>query len=271
VCRFEPEMLAELAQREGLVHDLRDAIARGTMALDLQAQVDRWGRVLGAEALLRWTRRGTPVSPTVFIPIAEESGLIVPLGEWVLQRACELLVTWSGHPATQALTLAVNVSARQFNQTRFVDGVRQALAATGADPSRLKLEITETTILGDLAEAAVKLTALRAQGIRISLDDFGTGYSSLTYLSRLPLDQLKIDQSFVACLPEDANGAMVAQTIIGMGRGLGLEVIAEGVETAAQRQFLMTQGCDVFQGYLIGRPMSPAEFEAMLEENPAPV
>jgi diguanylate cyclase (GGDEF)-like protein/PAS domain S-box-containing protein len=271
VCRFEPEMLAELAQREGLVHDLRDAIAQGAMALELQAQVDRWGRVLGAEALLRWTRRGTPVPPTVFIPIAEESGLIVPLGEWVLQRACKLLVAWSERPATRALTLAVNVSARQFNQTRFVDGVRNALATSGADPSRLKLEITETTILGDLDEAAVKLTALRGQGIRISLDDFGTGYSSLTYLSRLPLDQLKIDQSFVACLPEDANGAMVAQTIIGMGRGLGLEVIAEGVETTAQRQFLMTQGCDVFQGYLIGRPMPPAEFEAMLEKNPAPV
>jgi diguanylate cyclase (GGDEF)-like protein len=271
VRRFEPEMLAELAQREGLVHDLRDAIAQGAMALDLQSQVDRWGRVLGAEALLRWTRRGTPVSPTMFIPIAEESGLILPLGDWVLQRACELLVAWSRRPAMQALTLAVNVSARQFNQSRFVDGVRNALASSGADPSRLKLEITETTILGDLAEAAVKLTALRAQGIRISLDDFGTGYSSLTYLSRLPLDQLKIDQSFVACLPEDANGAMVAQTIIGMGRGLGLEVIAEGVETPAQRQFLMTQGCDVFQGYLIGRPMPPAEFEAMLEKNPAPV
>ncbi|CAM5473482.1 Diguanylate cyclase OS=Rhodanobacter lindaniclasticus OX=75310 GN=B1991_07580 PE=4 SV=1 [Rhodanobacter lindaniclasticus] len=271
VSRFEPEMLAELAQREGLVHDLRDAIAQGVMELDLQAQVDRRGRVVGAEALLRWTRRGTPMSPTTFIPIAEESGLILPLGDWVLQRACELLLAWSGHPATQTLSLAINVSALQFAQPRFVDGVRHVLAATGADPSRLKLEITETTILEDLAEAAAKLTALRAQGIRISLDDFGTGYSSLTYLSRLPLDQLKIDQSFVACLPEDANGAMVAQTIIGMGRGLGLEVIAEGVETAAQRQFLMTQGCDVFQGYLIGRPMPPAEFEAMLANDPASV
>ena len=271
VCRFEPEMLAELAQRDGLVHDLRDAIAQGAMALNLQAQVDRYGRVLGAEALLRWTRRGVAISPTVFIPVAEESGLILPLGDWVLQRACELLVAWSSRPAPQSLTLAINVSARQFAQPHFVDGVCQALAATGADPSRLKLEITETTIMDDLAEAAVKLTALRAQGIRISLDDFGTGYSSLTYLSRLPLDQLKIDQSFVACLPEDANGAMVAQTIIGMGRGLGLEVIAEGVETIAQRQFLLTQGCDVFQGYLIGHPLPPAEFEATLEAHPAPV
>ena len=271
VHHFEPEMLAELAQREGLVQDLRDAIAENAMSLDLQAQTDRWGRVVGAEALLRWNRRGTPVSPCVFIPIAEESGLILPLGEWVLQRACELLVAWSARPATQALSLAINVSARQFAQPRFVEGVRQVLAATGADPARLKFEITETTILDDLAEAAVKLTALRAQGIRISLDDFGTGYSSLTYLSRLPLDQLKIDQSFVACLPEDTNGAMVAQTIIGMGRGLGLEVIAEGVETMAQRQFLMTQGCDAFQGYLIGRPMPPAEFEAMLQEDPASV
>ena len=270
VQHFEPEMLAELAQREGLVHDLRNAIADNAMSLELQAQTDRWGRVVGAEALLRWNRRGTPVSPCVFIPVAEESGLILPLGEWVLRRACELLVAWSARPVTQSLSLAINVSARQFAQARFVDGVRKMLTATGADPTRLKFEITETTILDDLAEAAVKLTALRAQGIRISLDDFGTGYSSLTYLSRLPLDQLKIDQSFVACLPEDANGAMVAQTIIGMGRGLGLEVIAEGVETAAQRQFLMTQGCDAFQGYLIGRPMPPTEFEAMLEQ-PAPV
>jgi len=271
VCRFEPEMLAELAQREGLVHDLRDAIVQDGIALDLQAQVDRWGRVLGAEALLRWTRRGTPVSPTVFIPIAEESGLILPLGDWVLQRACELLAAWSHRPATQSLTLAINVSARQFAQPGFVEGVRHALETTGADPSLLKLELTETTILDDLAEAATKLSALRAQGIRISLDDFGTGYSSLTYLSRLPLDQLKIDQSFVACLPEDANGAMVAQTIIGMGRGLGLEVIAEGVETMAQRQFLMTQGCDVFQGFLVGHPMPPADFETMLEKDPASV
>jgi len=271
VCRFEPEMLAELAQREALVHDLRNAIASGTLTLDLQAQADRWGKVLGAEALLRWTRpNGTQVPPGAFVPLAEENGLILPLGDWVLRRACEQLVAWSTHPSTRALSLAINVSARQFAQPRFVDGVRQALAATGADPARLKLEITETTILEDLADAATKLTALRAQGIRISLDDFGTGYSSLTYLSRLPLDQLKIDQSFVACLPEDANGAMVAQTIIGMGRGLGLEVIAEGVETAAQRQFLMSQGCDIFQGYLIGRPMPPSEFEAMLEKNPAP-
>jgi len=266
VCRFEPTMQAELAQREAFVSDLRRAIADETLELHLQAQVNRRGRVIGAEMLLRWTRPGgAQVSPELFIPIAEENGLILPLGDWVLRQACARLVAWSEQPSSRGLSLAINVSARQFAQPGFVDDVRQVLAATGADPARLTLEITETVILGDLAQAAAKLARLRAQGIRISLDDFGTGYSSLAYLSRLPLDQLKIDHAFVARLPEDANDAMVAQTIIGMGRGLGLEVVAEGVETVAQRDFLMTQGCDGFQGYLISRPMPLAMFELMLE------
>ncbi|CAM5634810.1 EAL domain-containing protein [Rhodanobacter lindaniclasticus] len=263
--RFDPEMLAELTQREALAHDLRAAIGTEALELHLQAQTDRQGRVVGAEALLRWTRAsGEKIPPGLFIPIAEDNGLILPLGDWVLRRACELLVGWSTQPLTRELSLAANVSARQFAQPGFVDSVRQALAATGADPARLKLEITETAILDDLAEAAIKLNELRAHGIRISLDDFGTGYSSLSYLSRLPLDQLKIDQSFVAHLPDDANHAMVAQTIIGMGCGLGLEVIAEGVETVEQRTFLLAQGCNAFQGYLIARPLPLRDFEALL-------
>lgn len=265
VLRFDPEMLAELARREDLVQELRAAIGDDALDLYLQPQADRDGRVVSAEALLRWVRRdGRQVPPDAFIPIAEENGLIVALGSWVLHRACEQLVAWSADPVASALSLAVNVSAHQFAQAGFVDSVLEALAATGASPAQLKLEVTESAILGDLADAAMKLSRLRAQGIRISLDDFGTGYSSLAYLSRLPIDQLKIDKSFVMRLPGDATDAMVAQTIIGMGRGLGLEVMAEGVETEAQRRFLAQHGCDAFQGFLIARPLPAAEFSALL-------
>jgi diguanylate cyclase (GGDEF)-like protein/PAS domain S-box-containing protein len=271
VRRFAPVMQVELARHENLVRDLRRAIAGEAFDLYLQAQVNRQGRVTGAEALLRWSRPGgEPVSPGLFVPIAEENGLIVPIGDWVLRRSCEQLVAWSTRPATRRLSLAVNVSAHQFVRPEFVAGVRQALATTGADPARLKLEITESAVLGDLTDAATKLSRLRALGIQISLDDFGTGYSSLSYLSRLPLDQLKIDQSFVARLPDGANDAMLVQTIIGMGRGLGMEVIAEGVETQAQWDFLMAHGCDAFQGYLISKPIPRAAFEALLDRMPAP-
>ena len=267
VCRFEPAMQAELAHHESLVHDLRRAIAEQALDLHLQPQVDRSGEVVGAEALLRWTRpSGEQVPPDVFIPIAEETGLIFPLGDWVLRRACAYLVAWSAQPSMRGISLAVNVSARQFAQPELLDSVRGALAATGAVASLLKLEITETAVLVDFHETAAKLAELRAIGVKVSLDDFGTGYSSLAYLTRLPLDQLKIDRSFVDRLPEDRNDAMVAQTIIGMGRGLGLEVIAEGVETEAQRNFLMAQGCDAFQGYLVARPMPRSAFEAMLDD-----
>ena len=267
VCRFEPAMHAELVHHEALVQDLRRAIVDETFDLHLQAQVDRAGEVIGAEALLRWTRpSGERVPPDVFIPIAEDNGLIFPLGDWVLRRACACLVAWSTQPSLRDLSLAVNVSARQFAQSGFVDSVRGALSSTGAVASRLKLEITETAVLEDFHETAAKLAELRALGVKVSLDDFGTGYSSLAYLTRLPLDQLKIDRSFVDRLPEDRNDAMVAQTIIGMGRGLGLDVIAEGVETEAQRSFLMAQGCDAFQGYLVARPMPREAFEAMLDQ-----
>ncbi|HKZ12122.1 MAG TPA: EAL domain-containing protein [Rhodanobacteraceae bacterium] len=267
VCRFEPAMHAELVHHEELVQDLRRAIIDETFDLHLQAQVDRAGQVIGAEALLRWMRpSGERVPPDVFIPIAEDNGLIFPLGDWVLRRACAYLVAWSAQASLRDLSLAVNVSARQFAQAGFVDSVRGALSTTGAVASRLKLEITETAVLEDFHETAAKLAELRAIGVKVSLDDFGTGYSSLAYLTRLPLDQLKIDRSFVDRLTEDRNDAMVAQTIIGMGRGLGLDVIAEGVETEAQRNFLMAQGCDAFQGYLIARPVPREAFEALLDE-----
>lgn len=270
VRRFELGMQAELVRHEELIHELRGAIDGEALDLHLQAQVDREGTVVGAEALVRWTRRcGESVSPALFIPLAENNGLIVQLGDWVLRRACRELVAWATRPRARGLSLAVNVSARQFALPDYVDRVRAILAETGANPAQLKLEITESAVLNDLADAAVKLRELRTLGIRASLDDFGIGYSSLTYLARLPLDQLKIDQSFVARLPDDSSDAIVAHSIVRLGRGLGLEVIAEGVETGAQWQFLMEQGCDAFQGYLFGRPMPCAEFNAKLEERVA--
>ena len=263
VRRFEPAMLSEVEQHDALVQDLRQAIDDRALELYLQGQVDHDGRVLGAEALLRWTRPdGERVSPDRFIPIAEDNGLIEAIGSWVLGESCRLLTAWEDPEDLRGLCLAVNVSARQFAARGFVEHVLEVLARAGANPTRLKLEVTESTILDDIEEAAAKLRRLRQRGIRVSLDDFGTGYSSLAYLSRLPLDQLKIDKSFVARLPEDANDSMVAQTIIGMGRGLGLEVIAEGVETEAQLAFLRAQGCDAFQGYLYSRPIPAAEFPA---------
>ncbi len=267
-CSFEPAMQVALEQQEAMNSDLLNAITRETGELDLhlQLQIDREGQAVGAEALLRWTRpNGERVPPDMFIPFAEQNGLILPLGDWVLQRACARLAQWAGQPLTRDLALSINVSAKQFEQPGFVEDVRRALDRSGANPARLKLEITETAILGDIDEIAAKLRELRDLGIQISLDDFGTGYSSLSYLSRLPLDQLKIDRSFVSRLPADENDATVAQTIIVMGRGLGLEVIAEGVETAEQRDFLCEHGCDAFQGYLFSRPLPLAEFEAMLQ------
>ena len=273
VTRFDPAMVQKLERQEALANDLLRAVGGDIGGLDLHyhLQIDREGRAVGAEALLRFTQPdGTRVGPDTFIPLAEENGLILPLGDWVLQRACQRLAAWATQPHTRGLALAINVSARQFVQPGFVEDVERALARSGADPSLLKLEITESTLLGDLEGVAAKLARLRALGIHISLDDFGTGYSSLAYLSRLPLDQLKIDRTFVSRLPEDGNDATVAQTIIGMARGLSLEVIAEGVETAAQRDFLVAHGCDGFQGYLFARPLPLADFERLLQEHYAP-
>lgn len=272
VRRFEPFMQSELLRREALLEDLRHALANDAFTVHMQALTDRTGQITGAEMLLRWTRPcGEAVSPGEFIPVAEDSGLIIPIGDWVLGRACAQLAAWSANPVTRNLVLAINVSARQFTNPEFVHKVRQALAATGANPSRLNLEITETAILGDLEEITEKLDELRAQGISVSLDDFGTGYSSLSYLSRLPLDQIKIDQSFVSRIPGGANDAMVAQTIVAMGHGLDMQVVAEGVETREQLDFLLAQGCDTFQGYFLARPMPLEAFEAMLEARLTPV
>ena len=260
---FEDGMQAELDGRNWLEKALRDAIRDDALTLHYQVQVDAWGRPVGAEALLRWTHpeRG-PLSPAAFIPLAEETGLIEPIGRWVLATACRQLAAWARHDALRGLTLAVNISARQFESDSFVDDILAEVRRSGAPVDKLKLEVTESLAFGDLDSSIRKLHVLRANGFSISLDDFGTGNSSLNYLTKLPLTQLKIDKSFVDELPASHRDAMVAQTIIAMGRGLGLEVIAEGVETAAQRDFLVAHGCHSFQGYLFGRPLPVHEFEA---------
>ena len=216
----------------------------------------------GAEALVRWQhpRRGL-VPPAEFIPLAEETGLILPLGDWVLETACAQLVAWATRPEMAHLTLAVNVSARQFRHPDFVEQVLAVLDHSGANPQKLKLELTESLLLDDVEDIIAKMTALKAHGVGFSLDDFGTGYSSLSYLKRLPLDQLKIDQSFVRDVLTDPDDAAIARTIVALAQSLGLDVIAEGVETEEQRDFLERNGCHAYQGYLFSRPLPLEEFE----------
>jgi len=260
---FEDEMQSELDDRNWLEKALRDALRDDALTLHYQVQVDARERPVGAEALLRWTHpeRG-PLSPAVFIPLAEETGLIEPIGHWVLATACRQVAAWARDDTLRGLTLAVNISARQFESDSFVDDILAEVRRSGAPVDKLKLEVTESLAFGNLEASIRKLHILRANGFSISLDDFGTGNSSLNYLTKLPLTQLKIDKSFVDELPASHRDAMVAQTIIAMGRGLGLDVIAEGVETAAQRDFLVAHGCHSFQGYLFGRPLPVREFEA---------
>jgi diguanylate cyclase (GGDEF)-like protein/PAS domain S-box-containing protein len=258
---FDPQMQAAVSKRAELVADIRQAILFGQFVLHYQPQVDFNGKTLGAEALLRWHHptRGM-VSPAEFIPVAEESGQILLLGSWVLETACAQLVAWAAHPDTEPLTMAVNVSSRQFRQQDFAEHVLALLDYTGANPLRLKLELTESLLADNLDDVIAKMTALRERGVGFSLDDFGTGYSSLSYLKRLPLDQLKIDQSFVRDVLTDPNDAAIAKTIVALGNSLGLAVIAEGVETTDQRDFLLENGCSTYQGYLYSKPLSAHDF-----------
>jgi len=204
------------------------------------------------------------VSPAQFIPLAEESGLIFQLGQWVLDTACAQLKTWERDPRTRDLQLSVNVSARQFHQSDFIEQVRQSLLASGADPTRLKLELTESVVLDNIETVIGRMQELDRLGVGFSLDDFGTGYSSLSYLKRLPLDQIKIDQSFVRDVPGDPNDSAIVRAILAMSQSLGLQVIAEGVETQAQRDFLSENGCNAYQGYLFGKPLPIEEWEDIL-------
>ncbi|MEB0163081.1 EAL domain-containing protein, partial [Glaciimonas sp. CA11.2] len=268
---FEPDMQAAVSARAELEIDLRHGQQDAQFILYYQAQVDHSGRWTGAEALIRWQhpKRGL-VSPAEFIPAAEENGLILTLGRWVLETACSQLVVWSLRPETSHLTLAVNVSMRQFRQPDFVKDVTELLELTGADPRMLKLELTESMLLVNVEDIIIKMSALIALGIRFSLDDFGTGYSSLSHLKRLPLDQLKIDQTFVRDVLTDPNDAAIVRTIVALAQSLGLSVIAEGVETASQMTFLSNNGCSAYQGYLFSRPLPLEQFEALhLKENHA--
>ena len=215
--------------------------------------------MVGVEALVRWAhpQRGM-VSPAEFIPLAEQTGLILPLGQWVLQQACSQMVAWAGRAETRALSISVNVSARQFRHPGFVKLVQDLLEQSGAQAQRLQLELTESLLLTDVEDMIAKMAELRMSGVRFSLDDFGTGYSSLSYLKRLPLDQLKIDQSFVRDVLVDPNDAAIVRTILALAGSLDLAVVAEGVETAGQLDFLRHSGCRGFQGYRFGRP-APVE------------
>jgi EAL domain-containing protein (putative c-di-GMP-specific phosphodiesterase class I) len=209
------------------------------------------------------------VLPVDFISLTEETGLIVPLGLWVLEAACSQLARWADQPAMRELCLAVNVSARQFRQTDFPQEVLQVLKRTGADPNRLKLELTESLLVDDLNDVIEKMTLLKNEGVRFSLDDFGIGYSSLAHLKRLPLDQLKIDQSFVRDVLTAPNDAAIARTVIALGQSMGLEVMAEGVETEGQHEFLRAHGCNAFQGFLFSRPLPLDEFERIWDRQAA--
>ncbi|MFZ2852983.1 MAG: EAL domain-containing protein [Rhodocyclaceae bacterium] len=265
---FTVSMNTEARVRHEMEGALHLAIERQEFLLHFQPQVDSRQRVIGAEVLLRWQHpeRGI-VPPGDFIPLAEETGLILPIGDWVLKEACRQLERWSHTAWASDLPLAVNVSARQFRQTDFVRQVRRVLEESGAKPGCLKLELTESLVLDDIGDTIGKMRAIRQLGVSFSMDDFGTGYSSLAYLTRLPLDQLKIDRSFVTNLPDDKSDAIIAQTVITMGRSLGLSVIAEGVETEAQRDFLERHDCHAYQGFLFSRPLPLDDFERYLQQS----
>jgi diguanylate cyclase (GGDEF)-like protein/PAS domain S-box-containing protein len=265
---FDPAMQAALDHRYAMEAELQQALGCQQLQLYYQPQVTSEQRVVGAEALLRWWHplRGM-VLPSEFIPLAEETGLILPLGLWVLTSACQQLKLWEGRPQLASLPLAVNVSARQFGQPDFVAQVQEVLTRTGANPALLKLELTESLVMENVGDAIGKMHELKYLGISFSMDDFGTGFSSLAYLAQLPIDQLKIDKSFVQNIPGKSSDETIARTIISMGCGLKMEVIAEGVETKAQQTFLGRYGCHVYQGYLFSCPLPLTEFEAFVAQS----
>jgi len=258
---FDPAMQEALEVRSKIEAGIRNALPRNEFRLFYQVQIDSNQRHIGAEAMIRWAHAGHGmISPAEFIPVAEDTGLILPIGQWVLQTACAQLKEWENSPRTRELSLAINVSARQFRQPGFVKQVREVIEHFSVNPQLLKLELTESTVLENVVDTIEKMHALKSIGVRFSMDDFGTGYSSLAYLTQLPLDQLKIDQSFVRNISTKSTDCMIIQTIIGMANNLGIEVIAEGVETAEQRDFLWGAGCKHYQGYLFGRPVPLEEF-----------
>ncbi len=262
---FDQDMQEAVTARAALEADLRSALAKNQFQLYFQRQARHDGQTIGAEVLLRWKHpeRGL-VLPLEFIPLAEEIGLIVPIGQWVLENACAQLKRWEGHAQTRNLQLAVNVSAHQFHQSNFAEQVCAMLKKNAVKADRLKLEFTENLIFEDIDETIAKMQMLKKISVSFSMDDFGTGYSSLAYLTQLPLDQIKIDQSFIRNIGMKPTDAVIVQTIIGMAKSLGIEVIAEGVETEEQRMFLEQHSCPLYQGYLFSKPVPLAEFEHSL-------
>jgi diguanylate cyclase (GGDEF)-like protein/PAS domain S-box-containing protein len=258
---FDLDLQIAIEARVAMEGALRQALKSDEFVLHYQPQMGPRG-LLSAEALIRWRHpeRGM-VSPAEFIPLAEETGLILPLGHWVLETACRQLAAWARQPELTGLAVAVNVSVRQFRHPDFVDQVLAVLKKTAANPQRLKLELTESLLVDNVQDVIEKMFALKAKGVGFSLDDFGTGYSSLSYLKRLPLDHLKIDRSFVRDVLIDPNDAAIAKTIVALADSLGLGVIAEGVETVEQRDFLAKSGCHAYQGYLFSRPLPSEKFE----------
>ncbi len=266
---YDPAMQAAVAVRADLEKSMRNALKQKEFILHYQLQVDSKGIPTGVEALVRWNHsKHNMIPPAAFIPLAEETGMILPLGQWVLETACAQLVEWGKIPERSHWTMAVNVSVSQFAQTDFIMNIEKALEKTGANPRLLKLELTESMLAKDVEDVIVKMFAIKSLGVTFSLDDFGTGYSSLSYLKRLPLDQLKIDQSFVRDLLTDPNDAVIARTIVALAHSLSLKVIAEGVETAEQRAALADMGCDAYQGYYFARPVAATDLAIAISEIP---
>lgn len=264
-CFFNLSLQEEAINRALLMRDLRLALDNNELVLHYQPIVDEQKNILGFEALIRWIHpKHGPISPGTFIPLAEQTGLILPIGEWVLKTACAQLAEWGDDSQHEALTVAINVSARQLNQGDFVDTIKRVISQTGARADRLRLELTENMLQDNVGSTIVKMDALRLLGVRFSLDDFGTGYSSLSYLKRLPLDVLKIDKSFVDDIFADPSDAAIARTIIALARSLDIDVVAEGVETAEQLEWLLDHGCVLFQGYLFSPPVHKDQASKML-------
>jgi diguanylate cyclase (GGDEF)-like protein len=262
---FKPEMSQQAVERHQIENNIQQALANHEFQLHYQPQIEIGsGRIVGAEALIRWQRpNGVVMAPGKFIPIAEECGLVSAIGEWVLQEACRQNMAWQ-QAGLPAIPVAVNVSAAQFQRDDFLDVVRGALGKSGLDPRHLEVEVTEGVIMHAAEETIVRLQALKAMGIQLSVDDFGTGYSSLAYLKRFPVDRLKIDQAFVHDLATGRDDQAIARAIINLAQNLQLEVIAEGVETKVQCDFLKANGCDRMQGYLFSKPLPPDDFARLI-------
>jgi EAL domain-containing protein (putative c-di-GMP-specific phosphodiesterase class I) len=267
---FSKAVKSQSVEQLTLEAALRRALERDQFFLNYQPKVDlASGQITGVEALLRWTHPDLGVvSPTQFIPLAEETGLIVPIGRWVLKQACAQNMAWQRH-GLLPVSMAVNLSPRQFADKQLLHDIDEALAASGMSPTRLQLEVTESMVMRNVPRAIKTLAAIQSRGIRLAIDDFGTGYSSMSLMKQFPIDTIKIDRSFVRDLPEDSEDRAIAEAIIRMGKALGMTVVAEGVETIEQHAFLRHHGCDEMQGYLFSKPLSPGKMAELLQSTPA--